>query len=447
MRKLLIYIPLLAIFCLLCDAPSAFGQEVLRHRDTTMHARKPSGLHSVKGNVFFEIKGVDITHFPQMSVIFSAVNDHNQFVRNLKKEDMLVLENGIQRPIISLDLISAENRVPVDIVFVIDQTGSMRDLIATVKDNVRRFSEDLRTHGFDFRLGLVRFSDTIEWVCPKMTDDITQFEKWISDIEAMGGGDVKENALEGLRAASEIPMRKIALKLAIIITDAQYHQQGERGDGTTDFTTYSMGEYLYDREIKLITITPPEYQEYQQMSTATEGASFDIHKPFDSVIQQVASNITSLYALRYLSQSTLAPDSVRLDILRAEDQSPLASRKLQALSEGKRFVFEDLLFQPNQASLAQEFIEELERVVRLLFVRPTMRLLIEGHADSTGPHEKNMELSQKRAEAVRDYFISSGIQPSRLEVAGYGDTRPIATNATEEGRRMNRRIEFVILSK
>jgi outer membrane protein OmpA-like peptidoglycan-associated protein len=76
-----------------------------------------------------------------------------------------------------------------------------------------------------------------------------------------------------------------------------------------------------------------------------------------------------------------------------------------------------------------------------------MRLRIEGHADSTGPHEKNMELSQKRAEAVRNYLISSGIQPSRLEVAGYGDTRPIANNATEEGRRMNRRIEFVILSK
>lgn len=426
---------------------SAFGQDVLRHRDSTMRKAKASGLHSVKGNVFFEIKGVDITHFPQMSVIFSAVNDRNQFVRDLKKEDMLVLENGIQRPIISLDLISAQNRVPVDIVFVIDQTASMRDLIATVKDNVRRFSEDLRTHGFDFRLGLVRFADTIVWASPQMTDDVSQFEKWISDIEAMGGGDLKENALEGLRAAAAMPMRKIALKLEIVITDAQYHQSGEQGDGTTNFTTQSMGEFLYDREIKLITITPPDYPEYQQMSTAAEGASFDINKPFDTVITQVASNITSLYALRYLSQSTLAPDSVRLDILRSDDQSPLASRKLQALGEGKRFVFEDLLFQPNQASLAQEFIEELERVVRLLFVRPTMKIRIEGHADSTGPHEKNMELSQKRAEAVRDYLIGSGIQPSRLEIAGYGDTRPIASNATEEGRRMNRRIEFVILSK
>ncbi len=424
-----------------------FSQGLEKRRDAANRTAKRSGLHSVKGNVFFEIKGVDITHFPQMSIIFSAVNDRNAFVHSLKKEDVIVLENGIQRPIISLDLISAQNRVPVDIVFVIDQTASMRDLIGTVKDNVRHFVEQLRSHGFDFKLGMVRFSDVVDWVSPKLTDDVGEFEKWIADIETVGGGDIKENALEALKASTTLPMRPSAIRMAIIITDAQYHQQGEEGDGTTDFTTKKMGDYLYEREVKLITITPPEFSEYQQMSSMTEGSSFDIHKPFDSVISQVASDITSLYALKYLSQSTLAPDSVRLDILRADDQSPLASRKLQALEEGKRFVFEDLLFQPNQASLAQEFVEELERVVRLLFVRPSMRLRIEGHADMTGPHEKNMELSIKRAEAVRQYLISSGIQASRLEYAGYGDTRPIADNATEEGRRLNRRIEFVVLSK
>ncbi|HET9136776.1 MAG TPA: OmpA family protein [Candidatus Kapabacteria bacterium] len=437
---------LLLIFFFAATAIHAQGLE--KRRDaSSRHQQQNSGLKSIKGNVFFEIKGVDITHFPQLSVIFSAVNDRNVFVQNLKKEDVIVLENGIQRPIISLDLISAQNRVPVDIIFVIDQTASMKDLISTVKDNVRHFVEQIRTHGFDFRLGMVRFSDTIEWVSPTLTEDITEFEKWVADIQTVGGGDDKENALEGLHVATAMKMRPNSLHLLLAITDAQYHQKGEPGDGTTEFTTKSMGDYLYEREVRLITISKPEYPEYQQMASATEGVSFDIDKPFDTVLAQITQNITSLYALKYLSQSTLAPDSVRIDILRSDDQSPLASRKLQALEEGKRFVFEDLLFQPNQAALAQEFIEELERVVRLLFVRPTMRLRIEGHADLTGPHDKNMELSLKRAEAVKQYLVSSGIQPSRLEIAGYGDTRPIADNATEEGRRLNRRIEFVILSK
>ena len=429
-------------------AQFSHSQGLEKRRDAASRNNKQaSGLHSVKGNVFFEIKGVDITHFPQMSVIFSAINDRNIFVQNLKKEDVIVLENGIQRPIISLDLISAQNRVPVDIIFVIDQTASMKDLINTVKDNVSHFVEQIRAHGFDFRLGMVRFSDTIEWISPKLTEDVPEFERWLTDIQTVGGGDDPENALEGLHIATSMPMRANSMHLVLAITDAQYHQKGDRGDGITEFTTKTMGDFLYEREVRLITITKPEYPEYQQLSAATEGATFDITKPFDSVLAQVTQNITSLYALKYLSQSTLAPDSVRIDILRADDQSPLASRKLVALDEGKRFVFEDLLFQPNQAALAQEFIEELERVVRLLFVRPTMKLRIEGHADLTGPHDKNMELSVKRAEAVKQYLISSGIQSSRLEVAGYGDTRPIADNASEEGRRLNRRIEFVVLSK
>src|SRR5205823_3501413 len=98
----------------------------------------------------------------------------NQFIRTLKKEDVVIKENGIERPIISLDMVSNDNRVPIDIVFVIDQTASMTDMIATVKDNVNSFVEQLRQHGFDYRLGLVRFSDIVEWTSPVLTDDVSE---------------------------------------------------------------------------------------------------------------------------------------------------------------------------------------------------------------------------------------------------------------------------------
>ncbi|MFI5264832.1 MAG: OmpA family protein, partial [Candidatus Kapaibacterium sp.] len=86
-------------------------------------------------------------------------------------------------------------------------------------------------------------------------------------------------------------------------------------------------------------------------------------------------------------------------------------------------------------------------VVRLLHVRPTMTLRIEGHADASGIREKNQELSIQRAEAVKRYLIQSGIEAGRLQTQGYGDARPIADNSTDEGRRLNRRIEFVIVTK
>ncbi len=415
-------------------------------RDLTKRDERFS-LQSANGSAAITIKNVDITHFPDMSIIFSAVDRRNNFIRTLQKEDLVVLENGIERPILSLDLVSGENRVPIDIVFVIDQTASMGDMIGTVKENVTQFAEELSQHGFDYRLGLVRFSDIVEWKSPTLTDDISEFEKWVADIQTVGGGDPKENALEGLHAMNDMPFRPIAIRLAVLITDAQCHQQGEQGDGTTDFTMKSMGDWLYQRDVRLLTVTPPEYPEYHAMAFATDGASFDLGKSFANSVEDLANSVTSLYSLKYLSQSTLVPDSVHLDLLRAEDHSVLASRKLLGIEPGRRFVFEDLQFAPNQTQLLNEFIPELERVVRLMHVRPSMRIRIEGHADSTGLPEVNMKLSEERAVAVKRYLMQSGIAPDRIETKGMGSTHPVATNATEAGRRLNRRTEFVILTK
>jgi outer membrane protein OmpA-like peptidoglycan-associated protein len=323
----------------------------------------------------------------------------------------------------------------------------MGEVIENVKQNASAFADELRAHGFDFRLGLIRFSDVVDWVSPKLTEDVAEFKNWVGEIRAEGGGDPKENDLEALHAIVGMTLRPIALRLAVLVTDAQCHQKGEQGDGTTQFTLKSMGDWLYEREVRLLTVTPPEYSEYHDLAQATDGASYDLAGQFASTIENMATNITSLYSLKYLSQSTLAPDSVRIDLLRAEDRSPLASRKLLAMEPGRRFVFEDLQFGPNQAQLVNEFIPELERVVRLMHVRPSMRIRIEGHADATGSEEANVKLSNERAIAVKRYLMQSGIVPDRVETQGYGSTRPIAPNTTEAGRRLNRRIEFLILSK
>src|SRR5688572_26756603 len=318
------------------------GRILEKKRDIATRGRT-SGVQSLRGDVLLDIKNVDITHFPEMSIIFGATNNRNIFVRNLKKEDLIVLENGIQRPILSLDLISSSNRVPVDIVFVIDQTASMLDKINSVKENITKFATQLRSQGFDFQLGIVRFSDIVEWTSPTLSEDVKQFITWVEQIETVGGGDVPENGLEALAAATKMTFRDIALKLVIHITDAPCFQRGETGDGRTDYTMQEMGNFLYERELRLLTITPPDMRQYNEMALLTEGASFDIGQSFDSVLTAITSDITSLYALRYLSQSTLAPDSVRVDLLKAEDRALLSTRKLVALDEGRRFVFEDLL--------------------------------------------------------------------------------------------------------
>jgi outer membrane protein OmpA-like peptidoglycan-associated protein len=73
-----------------------------------------------------------------------------------------------------------------------------------------------------------------------------------------------------------------------------------------------------------------------------------------------------------------------------------------------------------------------------------MAIRVEGHTDSEGDDDYNMTLSQRRADSVRRFIAGEGIDESRLEAVGRGETRPLASNATPQGRRRNRRVEFHI---
>jgi len=88
----------------------------------------------------------------------------------------------------------------------------------------------------------------------------------------------------------------------------------------------------------------------------------------------------------------------------------------------------------------------LNQVVQVLNDYPKMRVRIEGHTDNVGGESFNLKLSQKRAESVKAYLVAKGIAEDRLDSAGYGLTRPLASNRTEKGRAQNRRTEFHIVS-
>jgi outer membrane protein OmpA-like peptidoglycan-associated protein len=106
----------------------------------------------------------------------------------------------------------------------------------------------------------------------------------------------------------------------------------------------------------------------------------------------------------------------------------------------------DVLFDFGKADLRQDARESLAKVAGVLHGYPLpAELMIEGHTDSVGSDESNLTLSQKRAEAVRDYLIQSGISPDMIVATrGFGKTRPIASNDTEEGRSRNRRVEIIV---
>ncbi|MDR1941776.1 MAG: OmpA family protein [Endomicrobium sp.] len=104
-----------------------------------------------------------------------------------------------------------------------------------------------------------------------------------------------------------------------------------------------------------------------------------------------------------------------------------------------------VLFDASKSDLKPEAEKSLSEVAAILLVYPRNKVLIEGHTDSSGKESKNETLSLERAQAVRDFFISKGIDNERMSVYGLGSSKPVASNDSESGRQQNRRVEIVIL--
>jgi outer membrane protein OmpA-like peptidoglycan-associated protein len=102
-----------------------------------------------------------------------------------------------------------------------------------------------------------------------------------------------------------------------------------------------------------------------------------------------------------------------------------------------------ILFDTDSARLRPESFAVLDEVLRVLNGDPGLSLTIEGHTDSSGTAAHNQTLSEERAKAVKDYLVDKGIAANRLATVGYGQSRPVADNATELGRAANRRVELV----
>jgi OOP family OmpA-OmpF porin len=100
------------------------------------------------------------------------------------------------------------------------------------------------------------------------------------------------------------------------------------------------------------------------------------------------------------------------------------------------------MFDFDKYNIKEEFHPRLNKVVEVLEKNPTLKIEIEGHTDSIGSAKYNQALSERRAQAVKDYLVNKGITADRLMPVGYGLTRPIASNDTEDGRAKNRRVQL-----
>ncbi len=251
---------------------------------------------------------VNGSNYPEIELIVGVRDSKSgECVYGLKKPDFSIYEKGDKQKITSFLAMEKGKFDAIDLVFLIDQTGSMGDEISAVKSNALLFADILKKSNINYRLAIVTFSDKIEKKFA-FTSDIKKFKEHVASIEVVGGGDTPENHLEALKQASELKFRQNARAAFILVTDAPYHEKNH----VTELEMKPLVARLALRDIQVYPIAI-KLKEYLWIANKTNGVYFNITDDFSSIIEEVAYGLTSQYKLRYIT-SHPCPDGDTMDV-------------------------------------------------------------------------------------------------------------------------------------
>ncbi len=136
-----------------------------------------------------------------------------------------------------------------------------------------------------------------------------------------------------------------------------------------------------------------------------------------------------------------------MDKQAAEVERDIEGAQVTRIGEGIKITFDSgIMFDVNKAVLKPVSQENLNKLAEILNKYEDTNILLEGHTDASGSDEYNMDLSEKRAKSVGNHLATRGVNPTRFTIMGYGESQPIATNDTAEGRQLNRRVEIAIMA-
>jgi outer membrane protein OmpA-like peptidoglycan-associated protein len=181
-------------------------------------------------------------------------------------------------------------------------------------------------------------------------------------------------------------------------------------------------------------------QAAQQQKAAEEARAAALAQQQAAIEQQKAAEAEAEKARQAAAQAEKEKADLRAQLLAQLN----AVLQTQDTARGLIVNMSDVLFDTGKFTLKPTTREKLAKISGILLAHPGLTLQIEGHTDSVGSDEMNQQLSERRADSVRDFLAEQGVAASSMTAKGFGKTQPVASNDTAEGRQKNRRVELVV---
>jgi outer membrane protein OmpA-like peptidoglycan-associated protein len=190
-------------------------------------------------------------------------------------------------------------------------------------------------------------------------------------------------------------------------------------------------------------------QKEQAQSEAAQAAAAAAAKAKSDMADSQAASATAIAAAQAESEQARKAAAEQAEREKQELRNKLAVQlnlilETRDSARGLIVNISDVLFDTGKYTLRPGAREKLAKVSGIILAYPSLKLEVEGHTDSVGTDEYNMQLSENRASAVRDFLVQQGINTSSIAARGFGESQPVATNDTAAGRQQNRRVELVV---
>lgn len=337
-----------------------------------------------------------------------------------------------------------QDSVPVSIALAVDQSGSMKGVKEVLDLGTELFIGMKRACDF---ISLTGFHQEISEVFP-LSDDTTMMLREFREYKKHSQGlfsSVYDGIQTALNSLANVPIEQT--KVCVVFADGD--------ENTSSAKSAEIYEYATTHNISIFTVgfAYANDEELQDLALYTGGKYYRAYSKRDliGIFMDIYRSLQNYYLITYVPPtfqglhtaevSVVIPGRDTMTAVGSYDKTPLVP--ISPTNEFSR----PILFAYNRADIDSSSLYIIDELVDAMDRYERVIIEIQGHTDNIGGEEFNQKLSDERAKSVRDAMLARGISPNRLRARGFGLTVPVAPNATEEGRALNRRTVFKILRK
>lgn len=347
----------LALYATLRRQFYARGQgESTLHRDAFVVAKK--------GTYRIELKKNSYARFPLVSTIVRVSDSLGRSVEGLTAADFTLKETGLSaapRRIVSVQRLDTTVSVPVDVVMLIDCSGSMRDKIQETREKAEQFMTELGKSGIDARIGGILYgTDIIDVLQP--TSDYGRFDEFLARVSASQSDEYTPNALDEL---IEMKFRPDAERIGIVISDEVMYSN--RNPALREALTIRA---LWEKRLSIIKIVKPCENNGAATAYLTLGREYDIAQPFSDILSRIGKESAALYVIT--TEPTSPTNTVFAANVRDERGNPVMATI--TLTDADNTVIGP--FRTNELGVAEQAIIEGKKYQ--MFVQPTTTTTVNG---------------------------------------------------------------------